>query len=190
MPTGPPTTCATPPSGLVHWWAAEGSAVDTIGSLNGSLYGGTTFAPGKVGLAFSFNGVSDSITNTMFGLTNILDSYTMELWAWPTAERASTAESTTGIDGHGNQRYAIFPYPGPTGETVGSGISVGTNGVSVFEAGNAYLPALLVYDAPITGWTHIAVVYSNRQPSLYVNGVLVLYGFDQRKSVVSLDVVG
>ena len=177
QPTQPQlTNCAPTPSGLVNWWAAESSATDGIGNVHGTMYGGTTFAPGKVGQAFSFDGVNDSVTNATFGLTNILDSYTMELWAWPTASRASTPESNSGTDGHANQRYAIFPYPGPTGGTVGSGISVGTNGVSVFEAGNAYLPALLVFDAPIIGWTHIAVVYSNRVPSLYLNGVLVRTG--------------
>jgi len=50
------------------------------------------------------------------------------------------------------------------------GVSVGTNGVSVFEHRDNHMPALLVYDAPILGWTHIAVVYTNRRPTLFVNG--------------------
>ena len=53
---------------------------------------------------------------------------------------------------------------------------MGTNGVSVFEHSASYLPSLLVYNATIAGWTHIAVVYSDRQPSLYLNGVLVRTG--------------
>ena len=53
---------------------------------------------------------------------------------------------------------------------------MGTNGVSVFEHASAYLPSLLVYDAPIVGWTHVAIVYQNHQPTLYVNGVLVRTG--------------
>ena len=32
------------------------------------------------------------------------------------------------------------------------------------------MPSLLVYDALIDGWPHIAVVHQNRQPVLYVNG--------------------
>jgi len=55
-------------------------------------------------------------------------------------------------------------------------VSVGTNGVSVFEYGFSYMPSLLVYDVPIDSWTHVAVVYSNRQPSLYLNGVPVRTG--------------
>ena len=48
--------------------------------------------------------------------------------------------------------------------------------MSVFEHAPSYMPALLVFDAPIVGWTHIAVVYSNRRPSLFINGVLVRTG--------------
>jgi len=48
--------------------------------------------------------------------------------------------------------------------------------VSIFEHADAFLPSLLVYDAPIIGWTHIAVVYQNRQPALYINGVLARVG--------------
>ena len=124
LTVNPLAPCAPPAAGFVSWWAAEGNTSDSIGNLNGSLYGGTTFASGKVGQAFSFDGVDDSVTSPQWGLTTILDTYTMEFWAWPTAGRASTPEATSGIDGSGNQRYAIFPYQGLSGETVGSGISV------------------------------------------------------------------
>lgn len=45
---------------------------------------------------------------------------------------------------------------------------VGTNGISVYEHSSDYLPALLVHQAPILGWTHVAVVYRNKQLSLYI----------------------
>jgi hypothetical protein len=167
--------CVTPPAGLVAWWPGEGNADDIAGTNNGTLEGGVTFTNGEVGQAFSFDGVSGFITNAMPGLTNIRSFYTMEFWAWPNAARASTAEATSGILGTSNQRYAIFPDLGVPG-FASAGVSVGTNGVSVFEHAGVYMPSLLVYDAPIVGWTHIAVVYQNQQPALYVNGVLVRTG--------------
>ena len=66
----------------------------------------------------------------------------------------------------------------------GAGVSVGTNGISVYELSNGYMPALLVYQAPISGWTHIAVVYENRQPRLYVNGSPVRTGLTSPKPFV------
>ena len=170
-----PGQCVSPPAGMVAWWPGEGNANDIAGTNNGVLEGGVAFATGEVGKAFSFDGVSGYITNGMPGLTNILNSYTMEFWAWPMASRASTPEGTAGITGASNQRYAIFPDCGATG-LAGAGVSVGTNGVSIFERAPAYLCSLLVYDAPIVGWTHIAVVFENRQPTLYVNGALVRTG--------------
>jgi hypothetical protein len=159
----------------VDWWPGEGNANDIVGTNNGTLIGGVTFASGEVGQAFSFDGLSGMVTNAMPGLTNIQSSYTMEFWAWPTAARASTSEDTGGASGISNQRYAIFPHHGVPGFP-GSGVSVGTNGISVFEHSDNYLPSLLVYDAPIVGWTHIAVIYQNQQPALYINGALARTG--------------
>src|SRR5215468_2279818 len=101
--------CIAPPPGLVGWWPGEGDTKDVVGGNNGVLVGGTAFTAGKDGQAFSFNGINNSVTNAVPGLTNILDTYTMEFWAWPTAGRDSTAENTAGIYGDSNQRYAIFP---------------------------------------------------------------------------------
>lgn len=167
--------CTAAPAGLVGWWRAEGDANDAIGSVHGSLSGGTAFAPGLAGQAFYFDGVNDSVINATPGLTNIQESFTMEFWAYPTAGRATTPETYSGIAGISNQRYAIYPLNGELGP-VGAGVSVGTNGISVFEHGYVYLSSLLVYDAPILGWTHVAVVYENRQPKLYLNGTLVRTG--------------
>jgi uncharacterized membrane protein YkvA (DUF1232 family) len=45
----------------VSWWKADGNAVDSAGSSNGTLENGVTFAPGKVGQAFSFDGVESYV---------------------------------------------------------------------------------------------------------------------------------
>src|SRR5438105_4526036 len=66
--------CAAPPSGMVAWWAAEGTANDSAGTNHGVLYNGTGFAPGKSGQAFIFNGINNCVTNSRPGMTNILDS--------------------------------------------------------------------------------------------------------------------
>ena len=47
--------------GLVSWWPAEESANDARDGNHGTLMNGVTFALGKVGQAFSLDGVNDSI---------------------------------------------------------------------------------------------------------------------------------
>ena len=44
--------------GLTDWYRAEGNADDGVGGNPGTLVGGVSFAPGKAGQAFSFNGSS------------------------------------------------------------------------------------------------------------------------------------
>lgn len=52
-----PLLCTPPPSNMVGWWPGDGNYTDIIGGNNGTPVGGVTFAPGKVGQAFSFNGI-------------------------------------------------------------------------------------------------------------------------------------
>src|SRR5437879_1780799 len=72
--------CVTPPSGLTHWWPAEGNVNDVVGSANGTLQNGATFALGEAGQSFSFDGVDDSVSfgNTAgnFGTND----FTIEFW--------------------------------------------------------------------------------------------------------------
>ena len=56
---GAATTAARPcplPSGGIAWWRAEGDWLDSIGTNHGTPQGAVSYAPGKVGQAFSFNG--------------------------------------------------------------------------------------------------------------------------------------
>ena len=55
------SSVATPATGPVAWWTAEGNADDIAGANHGALQNGVGFAAGKVGEAFSFDGIDDSI---------------------------------------------------------------------------------------------------------------------------------
>jgi RHS repeat-associated protein len=126
--------------------------------------------------ALSFDGINDLVSNVL--LTDIADSFTIEFWVNSTATRNSTPQNNTGIYGTQGQRYAIVPE---WGTSIGVnhaivGVSVGTNGISVFEHANFYLPSPLVYDTSLSGWNHIAVVYNNKTPSLYLNGQFIKTG--------------
>src|SRR5205085_11591119 len=67
----------------------------------------------------------------------------------------------------------------------GSGLSVGRNGLCVFEHSDNYFAPLLVYAAPLTNWTHIAIIYRQNRPSLYLNGKLVHEGMQSTFTVHS-----
>jgi hypothetical protein len=54
-------TCVAPPSGLVSWWPGDGNATDIADGNDGTLQNGATFDAGKVGQAFSLDGVDDYV---------------------------------------------------------------------------------------------------------------------------------
>ena len=178
-----PPPCTPAPLGLVGWWPAEGDAYDLIGGATGMVYSGTAFSAGMVRQAFDFDGVNGCVMNTNTPpMTNIQNTFTMEFWACPKKGIEIMPEGDgLGISG---QSYAIFPNWGGTDGPAGVGVSVGTNGISVVEHADNYMPSLLSYTHAINGWTHIAVVYSNLQPVLYVNGVYVRTGLTSTRSYV------
>lgn len=47
--------CIPPPTGMISWWTGDSTADDLLGSNNGALQNGATYAPGLVGDAYSFN---------------------------------------------------------------------------------------------------------------------------------------
>jgi hypothetical protein len=180
--------CAAVPIQLTAWWRAEGDGTDLTGNHDGVLTGDVDFAAGEVGQSFNFTVAGQHVDITPGFQNKVRDNFTIEFWAFPSAERQSTPESNEGIAGVGGQRYAIFPTHGgdfdPSGTGAGAGVSVGTNGISIFEHAANFLPSPLVYDAPIVGWTHIALVYQAKQPSLYVNGALVRTGMLSQRGYV------
>ncbi len=72
---------------------------------------------------------------------------------------------------------------GKSVQDAGVGVAVGVNGISVCESSDAYLPSVLVDTLPLKGWNHVAVVYQDGQPTLYLNGVFETVGCRSEKVV-------
>ncbi|WP_140487943.1 glycosyl hydrolase [Flavobacterium sp. GSA192] len=51
------------------------------------------------------------------------------------------------------------------------GISLGQNGVKVYECASGKSTLVLESLMPIAGWTHFALAYKNGKPQLYINGI-------------------
>ena len=112
---------------------------------------------------------------------SVTNNFTMAFWAKPAAEIALPKESNAGLSAFQVARNdAIFPPPGhevyPEPGHAGAGVSVGRNGICVYEHSADYFAPLLVLAAPVADWTHVAVVYRDGQPSLYLNGRLARQG--------------
>ncbi len=170
---------------LFHLDEGSGTtATDTSGyGTNGTISGATWTTAGKYGKALTFDGTDDRITWTYD--TTPANNFTIEAWVKPTTTHEIDAEATSGTTGVSGQRYLFWPNSGGASNSY-VGISVGTNGVSVYEHGDAYMPALAVYSGTIssTDWTRITVTYINKQPRIYVNGTLVRTGLTSPRTNV------
>jgi hypothetical protein len=54
--------CAPAQAALTHSWHADGDALDSVGSANGTMHDNATFAAGLVNQGFSLDGAGDTVT--------------------------------------------------------------------------------------------------------------------------------
>jgi plastocyanin len=186
-----PAGSSPPTNGLIAYWPFDEGTGTSSNDASGNsqtafLYNNTSWTSGKVGpSAVSFDGATNlvGINVDSWALANTF-SYTF--WANPSRAHTIDTESTSGYAGYYNtHNFLLDPSWYEAGE-VGAGISVATNGVSIYENGDSDFAPVLVYNAPISGWTQITVVYQNKQPKLYINGTLVRTGLTSRQRLVHL----
>ncbi|HEX8721893.1 MAG TPA: LamG-like jellyroll fold domain-containing protein, partial [Pyrinomonadaceae bacterium] len=186
--TGLAVSITVPP--LAAYWQfnedAGAVAVDATGHGNTGTLQTPTRVVGRDGSgALNFAG-ADAVSVAANGtLTNVYNDFTVSFWVNPRAAHEIDPESTTIISGTAGQKYVIGAR-WSDGNSAGAGVSVGTNGVSVYEHAAGYMPAPLVYQGAITGWNHVTLVYENRQPKLYLNGALVKTGLVSPKTFVNI----
>lgn len=136
-----------------------------------------------------FNG--NEIINEDHIFKEISNNFTYEFWVNPTATHKVDKETVIGATGILGQKYVIGPGHGNRIDKAGLGVSVGTNGISVYEHTVNHLPATLVYKTDISTWTHIAVSYYNKIPFLYINGRFIKRGMRSlKKNVYASGLIG
>jgi Concanavalin A-like lectin/glucanases superfamily/Immunoglobulin domain len=181
------STCVSPPGGLVSWWKGEDNAYDQQGLNNAVIGGMPGYASGKVGRAFSFNGVDQCVyIPEPYDLDGAY-GFAIEGWIYPVREQVGVVFDKA--DG-----YYLGLVPGQALRFRTSGWVV--NGASPYD--HPYVTYEL--DTPtnsvmLNAWNHVAAVYdrSTGVQRMYVNGVrvaeqtnapiTVAYGLDYPASI-------
>jgi hypothetical protein len=111
---------------------------------------------------------------------DVSGNFTISFWAKPEFNvMLSTQNFMDNIKDPWTDYYAIYPpsgeqHYGPKHAT--AGLAVGRNGVAVWEHGTGKPVLALAAPVPLSGWSHVALVYQDNAPAVYVNGKLVEKG--------------
>lgn len=93
--------CLNPPENLVGWWRAENNGLDSGGNNHAALLNNATFASGRVGQAFSFDGTNAGVRipySPALDVGGSQEGFTVEGWINPStvSVRAPIAEWNSG----------------------------------------------------------------------------------------------
>jgi len=147
--------------GLVAYYTADNTPNDALGTYNGTLTNGATYATGKINNGFSLDGVNDfvSISPIMGGtVSGPTSPHTYSAWIYPT---------------NVTDQYNFIFQNGDT--TRGSSIALNTNKICYFYKGGSYVLASTA-TLTVNTWNHVLITYdggglNNSNVSFYLNGV-------------------
>jgi hypothetical protein len=150
------TNCVAAGSGIVAWWRAEGNALDSVHTNNGTLAGNTAYTTGEVGQSFAMDGTGDAVQ-----LGNPpdlrLQNFTIEAWI----KRASTSLVTGSVGNNG----LFFGY-GAGG--YGFGLDFSGHPMLTQVDNDQLSPSAAVTD---TNFHHLAVTKSGTVVVFYIDGI-------------------
>ena len=158
-----PGSCLQPPSGIISWWAGEGTVNDSVGTNVGMLENGAGYAPGEDGLAFAFTNLGGT------GYVSVPDSpsldlstndFSIELWV----EFASVGGSRTFIakdEGGGVLNKWIF------------WLNSGQLQLQLVNGSMVQLLGSGAFNPNPNQWYHVALTRQGSLFSFYLNGSLI-----------------
>ncbi len=153
--------CASTPAGLIARWPGDDSTADVAHDWNGTLVGGTTYAAGKVGQAFSFDGADDTVTVPDSRDWNLSGDFTIDTWVSFNGFSWYSQALIAHDQGSGPVPKWIFWYT-DRGEL---DFHIGT--------GSGHSPVSAAWSPNLAEWYHVAITRSGSDYALYLNGNVI-----------------
>jgi hypothetical protein len=158
----PEKPCATVPEGLIGWWPGNGDTVDVVAENNGQPKGGVTYAMGKVGQAFNFNGTDGSVNIPRVKSLDVGRQVSIEFWMKPAQENTMGSCCQGLVD---TDYYLVELSGGWTGNIgVNFAINTGERYTHISDKTNTG------FKVPAGEWTFVVGTYDSGSLRLYING--------------------
>jgi hypothetical protein len=165
-PSASAAVCTDTAAGQLARWPGDNSTAEVAHGRNGTLVGDTTYAAGKVGQAFSFDGVGDTVTVSDNRDWTLDGDFTIDTWV-----NFNGVGGDIAFIGH-DEAQGFFPkwllWRKGTGEL---SFHINTGATSVDAVSYAWSVG--------TGqWYHVAVTRAGNTFTLYVDGASVATATD------------
>ncbi len=163
--------CLPPPSSMFSWWRAENNANDSIGTNHGTLMNDAAFAAGRVGQAFSFDGVNDYVTTEDGPDWDLgVGDFTIDGWINTNTPNATMRLIAAGSRADGAFNLWFFGYGYASAWGSGNRLNFGYYDADGYPYTDLNSDEITI--SPNT-WYHIAVVRSGTEIRFYLNGTQV-----------------
>ena len=117
----------------------------------------------------------------------LVNDFSFSLWAKPEYDIMLTPDGLfEGVKHPWTDFYTLYPAPGSSlygNNHATAGITIGRNGIAIWENENGTPIFNTSVVAAISGWNHVVVVYKNGAPHIYLNGKKLGNGPKQFRNV-------
>jgi hypothetical protein len=158
--------CVDPKLELKGWWRGEGDATDSIGNHHGMFVNNAVFAPGKVGRAFSFNGIDNLVAvpdSNDWTLGN--NDFSLDMWV-----NFNHIQSRTAFVGHdeggGSTNKWIFWYD----ELGDDNNPLPALRFHINPSSDIRDPIFAKWTPIVGQWYHLAITRNDSLYALYIDG--------------------
>ncbi len=157
-----------PTNGLVSYWNADGNALDSTDSNDGTWFGNVSYVPGKYGQAFIFDGSPDYVVIPNNNNLDMQNELTISAWV-NILENLTSRRIFDKVDYSNYSGYKLAFSFNPDNALFIEGLVHYKNdtGNGIYDK-ISYLP----YDNLKGTWRHIAFVVSPTELKLYIDGNL------------------
>lgn len=164
----PTPTCVTAPDGLVGWWPGDFTAIDLAGRNDGTPLNGATYTTGRVGPAFSFDGVNDSVLIGNPPELRLTNGITIDAWIYPRLNPGSdtfTPIVSKAASSITPDAYGLYLLQVSGGFRLHGLLNI--EGEATFNPSGGLVPS--------NQWSHVAVTYDSITglARLHLNGAIV-----------------